>query len=158
MNEELINLLRQVKDQWGRETVAAIIKRLDTYPIKWKGTLRRSITYEQQEGADGDIDFFMADYGKFVDDGVNGTSTSRGSQFSFKGNWKGTAFYIKPWATSKGISPFAVAKSIQKKGIKPRPFFNSVIEQRVAVLGEDITQAVADYMEQQVTNFNNKQS
>lgn len=146
MNEELIQLLRQVKDTWGRETVSAILARLDSYPIKWNGTLRRSISYEQEAGLDGDINFFMADYGQFVDQGVNGTSIQRGSQFSFRGQWKGTAAAIKPWADSKGFNNWALARKIQRDGIKPRPFFNSVVEQRVEGLGDAITGAIAEYM------------
>jgi hypothetical protein len=159
MNEELLLLLKQIKDQWGRETVAAILKKIDSYPIKWKGTLKRSISYEQGKDADADIEFFMADYGKFVDEGVNGTQQTRGSQFNFRQeSIAGVAYHIKPWATSKGIqNTWGVATNIVKKGIKPRPFFDSVIQARVAVLGEDITQGIADFMESQVDRLNNTQ-
>lgn len=158
MNEELIDLLRQIKDQWGRETVAAILKKIDSYPIKYKGTLKRSITYEQDKSVDGDIEFFMADYGQFVDKGVNGIAQSRNSQFNFRQtSIKGVAYHIKPWADSKGLNNWAVATNIVKKGIKPRPFFDSVIQARVAVLGEDITQGIANYMEEQVKKANSAQ-
>jgi hypothetical protein len=156
MNEELVNLLRQIKDQWGRETVAAILRRIDGYPIKYKGTLKRSISYEQDDTADGDIEFFMADYGKFVDKGVNGTAQGRGSQFSFKQtSIKGVAYHIKPWASSKGLNNWAVATNIVKKGIKARPFFDTVIQSRVNVLGEAITQGMATYMDNQINGINN---
>jgi hypothetical protein len=156
MNEELVNLLRQIKDQWGRETVAAILKRIDSYPIKYKGTLKRSISYEQDSSLDGDIEFFMADYGKFVDQGVNGINQARGSQFNFRQtSIKGVAYHIKPWATSKGLNNWAVATNIVRKGIKPRPFFDSVIQSRVNVLGEAITQGMADFMDNQVDRLNN---
>lgn len=159
MNEELILLLKQIKDQWGRETVAAILKRIDSYPIKYKGTLKRSISYEQGKDVDGDIEFFMADYGKFVDQGVNGTQVTRGSKFNFRQtSIKGVAYHIKPWATSKGIqNPWGVATNIVKKGIKPRPFFDSVIQSRINILGEAITQGMADYMDDQVNGLNNTQ-
>jgi hypothetical protein len=156
MNEELLALLIQIKDQWGRETVAAILKKIDSYPIKYKGTLKRSIFYEQDKTADGDIEFFMADYGQFVDKGVNGIAQARGSQFNFKQkSIAGVAFHIKPWATSKGLNNWAVATNIVKKGIKPRPFFDSVIQTRVNFLGDAITQGIADYMDDQINNLNN---
>ena len=140
---ELKDLLQQVTDQWGAETVAAILRKLDSYPIRWNGTLRRSISYEQ----DGtDIRFNMADYGSFIDEGVSGTVVKRDTPFSFRGRYKGTAFYIKDWALSKGLNQWAVAKSIQKKGIKPRPFFTSVIESRIPELEPLITQATEDYL------------
>jgi len=157
MNEELLALLKQIKDQWGRETVAAILKRIDSYPIKWKGTLKRSIIYEQDKTPDADISFFMADYGKFVDEGVNGINQSRGSQFSFRQtSIKGVAYHIKGWASSKGIqNPWGVATNIVKEGIKPRPFFDSVIQSRINALGEAVTQGIAEYMENQVDRLNN---
>lgn len=156
MNEELLALLKQIKDQWGRETVAAILKKIDSYPIKYKGTLKRSVFYEQDKTADADIEFFMADYGQFVDKGVNGTTQGRGSQFNFKQtSIKGVAFHIKPWATSKGLNNWAVATNIVKKGIKPRPFFDSVIQSRINILGESITQGMADFMTNQIEGLNN---
>lgn len=140
---ELKDLLQQVTDQWGAETVAAILRRLDSYPIRWNGTLRRSISYQQ----DGEkITFNMADYGEFIDKGVSGTSVKRNSPYSFRGRYKGTAFYIKDWALSKGLNQWAVAKSIQKKGIKPRPFFTSVIDSRIPELEPLITQVTEDYL------------
>jgi len=158
MNEELLDLLAQIKDQWGRETVAAILKKIDSYPIKWKGTLKRSVFYEQDKTADADIEFFMADYGQFVDKGVNGTTQNRNSQFNFRqSSIKGVAFHVKPWADSKGINNWAVATNIVKKGIKPRPFFDSVIQSRINVLGENITQGVADFMEAQISKANSTQ-
>lgn len=33
------------------------------------------------------------------------------------------------WATRRGLNPYAVAKSIKKKGIKGRPFFQPAIDQ-----------------------------
>jgi hypothetical protein len=153
---ELILLLKDIKDKWGAGTVNAILKKIDSYPIKWKGTLRRSVSYSQKDDLDGDITFNMADYGKFIDDGVNGTQVPRGSEYSFRGNYKGVAFHLTSWANSKGINRYAAARSIQRKGIKPRPFFNSVIESRVEGLGEAITDGMAEYMDKSITNINNE--
>jgi hypothetical protein len=145
MNEQqLIELINSVKDRWGRETVAAIIQKIREENLVFNGTLERSISYEQD--AAGEISFFMADYGVYQDQGVNGTEGQVGSQFQFKGNWKGTAFHLKEWATAKNLNPYAVAKSIQKKGIQPKKFFTSVVESRLNVLGESINQSITDYM------------
>lgn len=150
MNEELIQYLKQIKLEWGEGTVKAIIKQIDSYPIRWQGTLRRSISYEQEDTLDGNIEIFMADYGKFIDEGVNGTVQNRGSKFQFSGNYKGTAYALTAWATAKGLNRFAVARSIQKKGIRPRRFFNDVIASRTNDLGELITQGMADWMENNI--------
>lgn len=153
MNEELVLLLKQVKDRWGRETVQAIVNKIDSYPIRWQGTLRRSITYQQDNTPDGDINIFMADYGKFIDGGI-GQFGPRGTRIP-KTSIPGIASHIKQWASSKGLNPWAVATNIVKRGgIKPRPFFNSVIEARVPQLGEAITEAYADYLEQAINKAN----
>lgn len=153
--EELTKLLAEVQDQWGAETVKAILKKLDSYPIKWQGTLRRSISYAQDEKT-SEIEFNMADYGKFIDEGVNGTLVKRNSPYSFKGNIPGTAFYLKQWASAKGINPYAAATSIQRKGIKPRPFFNDVIESRVDDLGEAIIAAQEEYLNKTINNLSDQ--
>ena len=152
MSAEITDILRKVKDKWGRETVKAIVNEIDKWPILFKGTLRRSISYEQKTGIDGDIDFNMADYGKYVDMGTgifgpNKTPIPRESI-------PGIAFYLKTWASAKGLNPWAVATSIVKRGgIKPRPFFNNVIETRINSLGEGITSAMSDYLNDQINNI-----
>jgi len=149
----LEELLKSVQDKWGRETVNAILKKIDEQDIKWDGTLRRSISYEQ--APDGNITFLMADYGQFQDQGVNGVSNNRQSTFSFRiTSIGGVAHFIKPWANSKGLNNWAVARSIVRKGIKPRPFFNDVIEARLNTLGLDIEQAMVQYMEDQIRKYN----
>lgn len=149
MNEELINLLKQIKDQWGRETVAAILRTMDTKrnSLNFNGTLRKSISYEQDKSLDGDISFFMADYGHFLDQGVNGTRSAYSTPFSFSGDKdkiRKMGGALKPWADAKGLNPWALAYSLQRKGIEPRRFFDSVVETRIGILGESLTQAIAD--------------
>jgi hypothetical protein len=150
--EELIKLLQEAQDQWGAETVKAILKKIDSYPIKDKGTLRRSISYEQNK--EGNITFNAADYGEFIDKGVDGLRQSVGSKFKFRGNFKGMAFHLKQWSNSKGLNPYAVAYKIQQRGIKPRPFFTSIIEKRVPDLAEAINKAQTEYLEKSINNIN----
>lgn len=149
---DLLKLLGEVQDKWGKETVAAILKQIDSYPIRDKGTLRRSISYSQAR--DGNITFNMADYGEFVDKGVDGVFQSVGSPFKFRGNWKGMAFYLKEWSQSRNLNEYAVAFRIQERGIKPRPFFTSIIEKRVPELGEAILAAQTEYLNKQINNIN----
>lgn len=151
MNEELILLLKQIKDQWGRETVAAILREMDKKrnSLTFNGTLRKSVIYEQQTDLDGDISFFMADYGHFLDQGVNGTRSAYSTPFSFSGDKdkiRKMGGALKPWATAKGLNPWALAYSMQRKGIEPRRFFDSVVEARLGTLGEAITIGLSEYM------------
>jgi hypothetical protein len=145
---DLRDLLEQASDQWGSDTVQAILKELRKYPVKWEGTLDRSIIYELDSS--GNVDIFMADYGQFQDQGVDGTQVKRNSPFSFKGKIAGTAKAIKKWADAKGLNNWAVATTVQRKGIKPRPFFNSVITNRIPDLAAAIQQAQIDYINKQV--------
>lgn len=149
MDEEFTEILRKVKDKWGRETVAAILRKIDSYPIRWQGTLRRSVSYSQDPGLDGDINFFMADYGQFIDDGV-GIFGPRKQRIppARKG---ALAYHLKTWSNSKGLNSWAVATNIIKRGgIRPRPFFNSVIDSRINLLGQDVEKALELYINNKV--------
>lgn len=148
MNEELLQYLKEIQLEWGRGTVKAIIKKIDRERLVFEGNLRRSIDFDLNDK--GEFVFDMEGYGAYLDEGVNGTVQNRGSKFQFAGNYKGTAYALTAWATSKGLNRFAVARSIQKKGIKPRRFFNDVIASRTNDLGELITQGMADWMENNI--------
>lgn len=163
MNEELILLLKQIKATWGQETVAAILKEMDKKrnKLSFSGGLRSSVKSKQESDLDGDISFSMAPYGQFVDKGVKGInsnySVNANSPYSFKSidSRFGVAHYVKKWANSKGLNEYAVATNLVKKGIEARKFFDTVIESRTKVLGEAITQGIADYMESQINGLNN---
>lgn len=148
-------LLEQAANLWGQETVAAILRQLDSYPIQFNGTLRRSIMYEETEPFN--FKFLMADYGQFQDEGVDGTKISYNSPYKFKGNWPGTAFHIKAWADAKGFNNFALAKKIQRDGIKPRPFFKSVVEARLPELSVVLDTTYQNYLNQAIQNAQNAQ-
>jgi hypothetical protein len=146
---ELLQILRSVKDKWGRETVEAILRKIDSYPIDWKGTLRRSISYSQKSGPDGDITFNMADYGQFIDEGT-GLFGPTGVAIP-KESIPGIAFYLKEWSTAKGLNNWAVATNIVKRGgIQSRPFFNSVIESRIGDLGSALESAIEKELERSI--------
>lgn len=165
MNEELITLLKQIKAQWGQETVAAILRTMDTKRsrLTFTGGLRSSVKYKQASDIDGDISFSMAPYGQFVDKGVKGVNSNyaanKDTTFSFKSlnSRFGIAFHVKKWANAKGLNEYAVATNLAKKGIEARKFFDTVIESRVGILGEDITQGIADFFEAEANRLNNTQ-
>jgi len=165
MNEELITLLKQIKAQWGQETVAAILRTMDTKRsrLTFTGGLRSSVKYKQASDIDGDISFSMAPYGQFVDKGVKGVNSNyaanKDTTFSFKSlnSRFGIAFHVKKWANAKGLNEYAVATNLAKKGIEARKFFDTVIESRVGILGEEITQGIADFFEAQANRLNNTQ-
>ena len=144
MNEQdLIKILADVQRAWGQETVTAIQNKIREIALIDTGDLGASISFTEENN---EVKFIMIDYGKFQDQGVNGLIVSHGSEFSFRGQWKGTAFAIKNWANARGLNPFATARSIQNKGIKPKKFFNSVVESRMPVLEDGTNAAITDFM------------
>jgi hypothetical protein len=56
---ELIQLLQQVKRQWGQETVAAIVAEMQRQNLSYQGRLQESISFKQDETLDGNITFDM---------------------------------------------------------------------------------------------------
>lgn len=143
----IYEILQEAKREWGAETVEAIKLKINEDDIIFQSVLLNSIAFKQDTTLDGEINFDMAKpYGKFIDEGVNGTSVSVGSEFSFRGKWKGTALAIKPWADAKGLNPYAVARKIQRDGIKPRRFFGSVIESRLPDLAKKLEAAYTTYL------------
>lgn len=122
------------------------------------GKLLDSIT-GSVEYDDGEYQIFvdMNEYGQFIDEGVNGVgynktksgeldnrfksnrSVVKGSRFSFKDK-KPPIEAIKPWATAKGLNPYAVQNSIYRKGIKGINFFEEVIESELSKMGDYIAE------------------
>jgi len=152
---ELIQILLRVKSEWGMETVNAIKAKIEQEDAIFSSQLLNSITFTQEVSLDGDVKFIMADYGQFIDEGVNGLTTQWGSQFSFKGNWKGTAAAVGDWAAAKGLNQWALGRSIQDKGIRPRRFFTSVIEARIPDLATMLETAYTTYLNQQTNRQQN---
>lgn len=90
------------------------------------------------------IDFEAADYFNYIDKGVNGTENSFGSPFSF-GKKMPPPSSLSKYAGALGVSPFVLAKSIQKKGIKPRNIIDeSNLEGALSRLGDDIIEDIWD--------------
>ena len=80
------------------------------------------------------FDLLGNDYWKFVDQGVQGhgrlaghSSQNGTSDFIFKKDFISISA-IKDWAASKGINPFAVARTIASKGIKASDIFTNNID------------------------------
>lgn len=106
------------------------------------------------------VSFEMEDYGSFVDRGVKGAggvrkSTSKFKRTNNKGKlWKlkkvtnndfkfGKSGGISPkhftkWARSKGLSPFAVAKSVYHTGLETTNFFTRPLENEFNKLPDEL--------------------
>lgn len=101
----------------------------------WTGKMLASIDGTIQHDGEGYfVELDAEEYAHYLDQGVNGKKTRRGSQFSFRDKMPPISA-IKPWADSKGINPYAVQRSIYMKGIKPIYFLEkSMIEEEKHLL------------------------
>lgn len=93
----------------------------------------------------------MEDYGKFVDQGVNGKFSAYATPYSFKSKIPPPSKLDK-WIVRRGIAPrdengkllprkslqFAIARSIFKYGIKPSLFFTEAFEQAYKILPDEL--------------------
>jgi hypothetical protein len=127
---------------------------------KASGKLQRSIGYDYQVNPNSfSLQFFMNDYGEFIDAGVDGKEKKYGKRkfdlptFSFKSKMPPTK-KLDQWTIRKRIAPrdkqgrflnrqsltFAIARSIFKKGFKPSYFFASAFEQAYSKLPKEFLQ------------------
>lgn len=103
----------------------------------------------------------MLDYGKFIDEGVNGTQNNRGSRFGFKNNFVGRKMMqsIRKWAIRENLSAgtfkrklgketksglasneaaaYAIALAIKKNGINKTEFMTKAINTLQQKLNSD---------------------
>lgn len=121
------------------------------------GDLERSISALplRQEGSKWIIEIEWEEYGNFVDAGVAGskTGTSKGLQYGYNREFKYTdkvppASVFERYARAKGISPYAVARSIFNKGLKGSGWATETIESReVQDLVDDIATLIVNQYE-----------
>ena len=119
-------------NSFGKEVVANTKKNLNSAG-KGGGNLEKSIRFEVVSDADGfSVQFYMANYGAFVDKGVKGAGGKIKSG-DHKGSWGGRRHYIT-WEGKRKDSPFkfgtgtgekggmrkGIGSFIKKKGLQPR--------------------------------------
>jgi len=128
-------LTRKYLTEYGQSVIGEMKTRLTNQGKEATGTLHKSLKFRTQE-KDNEfiISFFMAEYGQYVDKGVNGYARRVGSIYSFKpkdGNHKPqrkSKFIesLKKWCKVKGLpegAAFPIRRNIWKFGIKPTNFF-----------------------------------
>ena len=89
----------------------------------------------------------MEDYGKFIDQGVQGVGGERKSKgyngepkgsgylnvapqspFKYKEGLKPSARHFDLWARQRGLNPFAARESVFRKGLKPNHFYSDIVD------------------------------
>jgi hypothetical protein len=136
------------------------------------GKLEESIKFEVITTTDGfTVQFFMSNYGQYVDKGVSGTQTKRTFK-DYKGKviktpygYKNSKGHSQPpskaldkWVVRKGIAPrdasgkfmkrktitFLIARSIGRKGIQGISFFQKPLGLGLKQFGKDLLGSVKE--------------
>ena len=131
---------------YGNQVEQEIETRLTKAGKYASGKLLESVRYEIKEKTNQVIvAFFMADYGKFVDKGVEGFESGKagkgGSSIYKFGKKMPPEKSIKQWLKIKGIpekASFPIRRSIWKFGITPTNFFTIPTTRRIKQLEEGI--------------------
>lgn len=111
------------------------------------------------------LQFFMADYGKFIDEGVSGKKKRYNTPYYFKSKMPPPRVFDK-WAKQRGIQgrdkkgrfitqkslSFLIARSVFNNGIKPSMFFTKPFEREFMKLDQDLLEAfgldIDEFLEQ----------
>lgn len=127
---------------YGNQVEQEIERRLVAAGKDASGKLLQSIRYDVKEKANKIIiAFYMADYGKYVDKGVQGAESGRAgdggrSIYKFK-NKMPPPKSIEKWLKIKGIpkeASYPIRRSIYRFGITPTNFFTIPTTRRVKQL------------------------
>jgi len=130
--------------------------------------LEKSIDFKVTNNAEGfAVQFFMTDYGTFVDKGVSGTKVKRSFK-DYKGRTISSPYkyttkqppsrVLDKWIVKKGIAPrdekgrfmsrksisFLIARSIKRKGIQGISFFQKPLMLGLKQFGKEMLGAVKD--------------
>jgi len=156
--------LKDTLDKFGKFVVQQSKSNLTKKDKKDTSALYNSMDYDVKVSAKGNFEFtfFMEEYGDYVDKGVRGAGGVRKTTSQFKStNNKGKLWKIKgknsiykfgksggispkhfeDWAKRKGLSPFAVAKSVYHQGLETTNFFTRPFELAFAKLPDEILKA-----------------
>jgi len=160
-------MLKNVKEElnkFGKYVVQQSRTNLTKNKINATGDLYGSLGYDLKVMPNSVfMEFFMMEYGKFIDEGVQGSQStyaeSRQSPYKYSGRFK----MIPPksldkWVIKKGIKgirddkgrfitrqslKYAIATSVYRKGIKATLFFTKPFEKAFMNLPEEVIQAFA---------------
>ncbi len=130
--------------------------------------LEKSIRFEVVKDAKGfTVNFYMNNYGQFVDKGVSGTNKKQSFK-DYKNSIKSSPFkytnkqppsgILDKWTVKKGIAPrdaegrfikrkslvFLIARGIKRNGIKSLSFFQKPLGLGLKQYGKDLLNAVKE--------------
>ena len=106
------------------------LKQIDTIKDT-SGNLRQSVKFNTKIfGESFATELYLANYYDYINKGVRGAESSErapDSPYSYKDKQPPVSA-LKEWSHRKGLNEWAVSKSIFKKGIKKKGYFDKVVE------------------------------
>ena len=155
--------VKKALDSFGSSVVSGSKKELARKKKNASNNLSKSVDYAVKVSKNSfQLDFFMEDYGKFIDKGVRGAGGVRKTTSKFKKtNNKGKLWKIKAknsefkfgkaggvsakhfrgWSKKKGLSEYAVAKAVYHQGIETTHFFTNTFDKAFKTLPEEVIKA-----------------
>jgi len=122
--------LGDVMNNLGIRLKDETLKQIDTIKDT-SGNLRQSVKFNTKIfGESFATELYLADYYDYINKGVRGAESSErapDSPYSYKDK-QPPASALKEWSHRKGLNEWAVSKSIFKKGIKKKGYFDKVVE------------------------------
>tara|TARA_Y100000361_G_scaffold21213_1_gene16530 strand:+ start:131 stop:655 length:525 start_codon:yes stop_codon:yes gene_type:complete len=157
----------KVLERFAQKVINQSIQNLSKQDHIDSGKLAQGMDYNVKVYPSGaiELDFFMADYGKFVDKGVKGSKGGKRKAYKSPYKFKGQNIkkgVIENWAKRKGIQgrdkkgrfikrkslAFLIGRSIALFGLPATRFFSNAFRQHYKNLPANFTKAYADDVQQ----------
>lgn len=153
--------------KYGKEVEAEIRNRLLSAGKLASGKLLKSIRFMFRKSVENlEVEFRMADYGKFVDKGVSGAGIPNGFKGKKKRVIKNRPYSfttkmppessIRSWLRIQGLpkeASFPIRRSIFIFGIEPTNFFTIPTTRRQKQFIEKLDEAIAKDIDEQIGDF-----
>lgn len=157
---------RDILDKFRKRVIAEARKNLTRMNKNTSKDLHSSLDSELEVSKNSfSLQFFMLDYGKFVDEGVSGTKKKYNTPYSYTTKMPPSKVFDK-WIVRRGIAPrdeggkfksrkslsYLIARSVFQNGLKPSLFFTKPFEREFMKLDEDLIEAfgldIDEFLEQ----------
>lgn len=146
-DEDLVNVFDSntvygVLENFGQKLIADVRQSLDSKGKNATGRLNQSLSFDLKiMGSEFTFSFAMADYWRYVDEGVNGSQTAYNTPHKFTGSgldkekkFKELVKWVRVKSVFGGLDTkdaeglaFGIMKKQRKFGIKPSNFYSDVI-------------------------------
>lgn len=163
-------ITKQYVNEYSKSQESEIKKRLKNHGKYASGSLYNSIKVIPKETKNSFlVEYYMNEYGKFIDKGVKGSKQNRAGNTPYKyTNKMPPVKAFDKWVVKKGIAPrgengkflsrksikFAIARSIFLRGIVPTNFFTIPFKRTQKQFEKGIEKSMAKDLDNQAKKLN----